>query len=90
MAPRSLWSATTDGFVVRQPPIHTVEFFLRNLAAGNYSIRVNHAGFYPLLKLNYEVRDNLESNYFPVYLERCPSGNCDPLLRPKKPAAICE
>jgi hypothetical protein len=66
------------------------EFFLRNLAAGNYSIRVNHAGFYPVLKLNYEVRDNLESIYYPMYLEQCPRGNCDPMHRPKKPAAICE
>jgi hypothetical protein len=66
------------------------EFFLRNLAPGNYSIRVNHAGFYPLMELNYEARDNLESTYYPMYLERCPNGNCDPRLRPKKPPARCE
>jgi hypothetical protein len=66
------------------------EFLFQNLAPGNYLIRANHAGFYPLEAPGYEVREGLESLYFPIYLERCPLGNCDPRLRPKKPPARCE
>lgn len=66
------------------------EFSFQNLSPGNYSIRANHAGFYPLEEPGYEVREGLESINYPMYLERCPLGNCDPRLRPKKPPARCE
>jgi hypothetical protein len=65
------------------------EFAFQNLSPGNYAIRTNHAGFYPLAEPGYEVRAGLESTYFPLYLERCPLGNCDPRLPPKRPPARC-
>jgi hypothetical protein len=66
------------------------EFLFQNLAPGDYSIRANHPGFYPLVEPGYQLQEGLESIYFPMYLERCPLGNCDPRLRPKKPPAVCE
>lgn len=66
------------------------EFAFQNLSPGNYSIRANHLGFYPLEETGYEVREGLESIYYPMYLERCSLGNCDPRLRPKRPPARCE
>jgi hypothetical protein len=65
------------------------DFSFQNLSPGSYSIRANHAGFYPLEEPGYEVQEGLESIYS-MYLERCPLGNCDPRLRPKKPPARCE
>lgn len=66
------------------------EFLFQNLAPGNYAIRANRPGFYALEAAGYEVREGLESINYPVYLERCPLGNCDARLRPKKPPARCE
>jgi hypothetical protein len=66
------------------------EFLFQNLAPGSYAIRANHAGFYPLVNPSYEVREGLDSIYFPIYLEPCQLGNCDPRLRPKKPLVVCE
>ena len=65
-------------------------FIFKALRPGMYSVRVNNAGFYPLNKPEYEVAKGIESIYWPVYIERCPLGNCDPRLRPKKPLFICE
>jgi len=66
------------------------EFLFQNLAPGNYALRANHVGFYPVEESGYEVQEGLESIYFPMYLKRCPLGNCDPRLGPKKPLAHCE
>jgi hypothetical protein len=66
------------------------EFKFHDLSPGSYAIRASHAGFYPLVEPGYEVREGLESTYYPIYLERCSLGNCDPRLRPKKPPARCE
>jgi carboxypeptidase family protein len=65
-------------------------FLFKALRPGIYSVRVNNAGFYPLNKPEYEVAKGIESIYWSVYIERCPLGNCDPWLRPEKPAAVCE
>jgi hypothetical protein len=67
------------------------EFILVNLSAQDgYTIRVTHPGFYPLEESGYEIREGFDSTYWPVTLERCPLGNCDPALRPKRRLGVCE
>jgi hypothetical protein len=66
------------------------EFVFKALPLGNLSVLVEHAGFYPLNEPGYTIEEGLESVFWSVYIERCPLGNCDPRLRPKKPLAICE
>jgi len=66
------------------------KFAFQNLSPGNFSIRANHVGFYPLEETGYEVREGLESIYYSMYLERCPLGNCGPRLRHKRPPTRCE
>jgi hypothetical protein len=68
----------------------TGEFMFRTLPAGNLSVRVNRPGFYPLIEAGYAIEEGLESIYWSVYMERCPRGNCDPRLRPKKRVGTCE
>jgi hypothetical protein len=48
------------------------------------------AGFYPQEAALYRVEEGIESIYWPIYMERCHLGNCDPKLRPPKPPALCE
>jgi hypothetical protein len=66
------------------------EFVFKALPQGSLSVRVEYAGFYSLNEPGYTIEDGIESVYWSVYLERCPLGDCDPKLRPKKPPAICE
>jgi len=66
------------------------EFMFKALPPGNLAVRVNRTGFYPLNEPGYTIEEGLESVYWSIYLERCPLGNCDPMLRPKKPPATCE
>jgi hypothetical protein len=67
------------------------EFLFFNLPAGNdFTIRVTHPGFYLLDDMDYVVRAGFESTFWPISLEHCPNGNCDPRLRPKKPLGLCE
>jgi hypothetical protein len=66
------------------------EFRFKALPTGNVSVRVNRAGFYPLNKPGYKIEDGIESVYSSVYIERCPFGNCDPRLLPKRPLVRCE
>jgi hypothetical protein len=67
------------------------EFLFFNLPAGDdFTIRVTHPGFYLLDDMNYVVRAGFESTFWPISLEHCPNGNCDPRLRPKKPLGLCE
>jgi len=67
------------------------EFIFFNLPArDNLTIRITHPGFYLLTEPGYEVRAGFESTYGPITLERCPNGNCDPKLRPKRPLVVCE
>jgi hypothetical protein len=66
------------------------EFAFKELLPGDYSVRISRAGFYTLNEPGYKVTEGLESIYWPIQIERCPLGNCDPRLRPKKPLALCE
>jgi Carboxypeptidase regulatory-like domain len=65
-------------------------FMFKALPPGSLSVRVNRTGFYLLNEPGYTIEEGLESVYGPIYIERCPLGNCDPRLRPKKPLATCE
>lgn len=66
------------------------EFTFKALPPGSLSVNVSVEGFYTLSEPGYTIEDGLESVYWPVYIERCPLGNCDPMLRSKKPPARCE
>jgi hypothetical protein len=66
------------------------DFSFGDLSPGDHSVEVTHPGFYPLYMPGYLVKQGIESIYYSVYLERCPKGNCDPKLRPRKPPAHCE
>jgi hypothetical protein len=65
-------------------------FVFRTLPPGNLSVRVNRTGFYPLIEPGYVIEEGLESVYWSIYIERCPRGNCDPTMRPKRPPDTCE
>jgi hypothetical protein len=65
------------------------------LSPGEYGLSFRREGFYPDQASAYSVRvkAGLESEYGPVFLERCPDGNCDPKPRPPRPPAqivVCE
>jgi len=62
----------------------TGKFEFRGLASGWYDLRVSRKGFYPLEELRLPVAAGLEQVYFPLWLDKCPRGNCDPELRPVK------
>ncbi|MBZ5575968.1 MAG: carboxypeptidase-like regulatory domain-containing protein [Acidobacteriia bacterium] len=66
------------------------EFQFEGLSAGGYTVRVTHQGFYPLDEPGYAVQGGFDSFYWPIRLERCRLGDCDPSRRPKKPPALCE
>jgi hypothetical protein len=66
------------------------EFVFTDLPAGIFKVRVRYPGFYPLDVPNIEVKARFESVYWPLFVERCPKGNCDPRRRPKKPVWYCE
>jgi len=70
-------------------------FSFAALSPGEYGLSFLREGFYPDRASAYSVRvkADLESDYGPVFLERCPNGNCDPNLRPPQPPAkivVCE
>jgi len=62
------------------------------LSAGVYGLNFRRDGFYQENATSYEYAVNAgwESIYNPKSLERCPNGNCDPKLRPKRPIQHCE
>jgi hypothetical protein len=65
------------------------------LSPSEYGLSFRLEGFYPDQASAYSVRvkAGLESEYGPVFLERCPNGNCDPKLRPPRPpvqVVVCE
>jgi len=64
--------------------------FLFTTPPRDFSIRVTHSGFYPVNEPGFVIQEGLESVYWPIYVERCPLGDCDPRLCPKKPIAHCE
>ena len=60
------------------------EFNFR-LVPGSYRIRVLRHGFYAAPAQEVTVRVDLEMIYYPIVLERCANGNCDPRFRPAPP-----
>jgi hypothetical protein len=66
------------------------QFTFENLSAGSFAVRVTRRGFYSLDLPQFFAQERFESAYDPIHIERCPRGNCDPRLRPKKPPARCE
>jgi hypothetical protein len=66
------------------------EFLFKALPPGDFTVRVTKAGFYPAVASSYKVEAGVETVYWPIDIERCQLGNCDPKLRPKKPMAVCE
>ena len=66
------------------------QFEFRSLAPGNFSLAVSGRGFYPVERLDLEVQKGRRFVYRPVFVDRCPRGNCAPRLRPKKPFVVCE
>ena len=65
-------------------------FLFKDVLPGEYAISVSHAGSYTKTESGYAVQHARELIYYPIYLERCFRGNCDPARRPKKPLMICE
>jgi carboxypeptidase family protein len=68
----------------------TGRFLFGPAPPGHFTIRVQRFGFYPVNRPGYRIQAGFESIYWPIFIERCPHGNCDPRLRPKKPPAYCE
>lgn len=65
-------------------------FLFKGLPPGDFSIRVTKVGFYPAVASSYKVEAGVETVYWPIDIDRCHLGNCDPKLRPKKPLVVCE
>jgi hypothetical protein len=66
------------------------EFRFTGLNPGEFNLQVSRKGFYPLRWAAYKVDAGVESIYYPIYLEKCFRGDCNPSKRPRKPPAICE
>jgi hypothetical protein len=64
-------------------------FEFKNLPPGSFVVRVTRAGFYPLDVPEFIAQEGSEATYYPIQIERCPHGNCDPLRRPKKRPVLC-
>ena len=65
------------------------------LSPGEYGLSFRRQAYYPDQASAYTVRvkGGLESDYAPLFQERCPNGNCDPTLRPARPpiqGIVCE
>ena len=66
------------------------EFRFTGLNPGEFNLQVTRKGFYPLHEAGYRVDAGRESIYYPIYLEKCFRGDCNPSKRPKKPLGRCE
>jgi hypothetical protein len=67
------------------------EFIFFNLEDDQqYTMNFSHRGFYPLHEEVYEIQPGYAATYWPIALEHCPRGNCDPKLRPRRPLVVCE
>jgi hypothetical protein len=66
------------------------EFAFSDLAAGRFTVRVKRRGFYSLDMPEFLIQDGFEAHYWPIGLERCRLGDCDPRRRPRKPVVWCE
>ncbi len=56
-------------------------FEFRDLPTGWYDLKVTRRGFYPEEEKDLPVSAGLEQAYFPLWLDKCPHGNCDPKVR---------
>ena len=65
----------------------TGKFEFRDLPTGWYELKISRRGFYPEEEKDLPVSAGLEQVYFPLGLDKCPNGNCDPKLRRIK---VCE
>jgi hypothetical protein len=65
-------------------------FIFMNISPRSYALRFSHPGYYNAEVSGYQVKGGREIVYDPVYLERCPQGNCVRKQRPNKPLALCE
>jgi hypothetical protein len=52
------------------------EFVFKSLPRGYFSVRVTVPGFYNGGEHHYAVTEGFESVYSPIYMQRCPRGNC--------------
>jgi len=68
---------------------HDGEFSFSNIYPGDVSLLVSQPGFYPLDETGFRIESGRELTYYPVYLEKCSRGNCNPAKRPRK-VVICE
>jgi hypothetical protein len=68
----------------------TGDFVLEGIAAGSFTVRISHPGFYPGIEAGFIVQNGYDAFYWPILIERCRSANCDPRRRPKRPPARCE
>lgn len=66
------------------------QFEFHSLTPGSFSLVVSARGFYPAERSDLQVQKGRRFVYEPVYVERCPRGNCSPRRRPKKPLVVCE
>jgi hypothetical protein len=66
------------------------QFEFHSLTPGSFSLVVRARGYYPVEVLDMTVQKGRHFVYRPLYVERCPRGNCSPRRRPKKPLVICE
>jgi hypothetical protein len=66
------------------------EYTFWGLLPGTFSVRIDPAGFYPIEESDHRVQEGRETVYWPVKIEACHLGNCDPKLRPEKPLTICQ
>jgi hypothetical protein len=65
-------------------------FLFKAQRPGYSSIRVRRQGYYEINLPGYTIVEGTASMYIPIFLERCPQGNCDPKRRPSKPMPQCE
>ena len=54
---------------------------------GEYSIHTKHSGFFDELYDNYLAQSGFETVYYPIHLERCAPGKCQPW---RKPVGHCD
>jgi hypothetical protein len=66
------------------------QFLFEKVPAGDYAIRVSHAGFYTETVSGYSAQPERQAFYFPIYLQHCGQANCNPAKRPKKQLVVCE
>jgi hypothetical protein len=64
-------------------------FVFNKVPPADFSIRVEHPSYYPVTEPEFKTKEGRQLTYFPIYVEHCATGNCDPKLRPPKPPRLC-